>query len=153
VFSHRLQHHQPASVITHITFAAIIPSAFSNTTCSSPCCRLQVPAPLHVKYFATVISQFTHPHWLSLQTCAILDRIQVRQLVKLSSMLVGPPLRTTPWRSWTLPVIGHFYLFSYVSSSPFCLSSHALFQPVLFSFFSLDFELHRHLFNVAPTVA
>jgi len=153
VFSHRLQHHQPTLVITHIAFAAVVPSAFSNATCSSPCRRLQVPAPLHIKYFATIISRFAHPCWPSLQMRTILNCIQVRQLVKLSSMLVGPPLRTMPWRSWTLPVIGHFYSFLYVSSSPFCLSSRALFQPVLFSFFSLDFELHRRLFNVAPTAA
>jgi len=153
MFSHHLQCHQPASVITCIAFATVVPSAFSNATCSSPRHHLQVPAPLHVKYFATVVSRFAHPHWPSLQTRTILNRIQVRQLIKLSSVLVGPPLRTTPWRSWTLPVIGHIYLFSYVSSSPFCLSSRALFQPILFSFFSLDFKLHRHLFNVAPTVA
>ena len=119
---HHLCHLHPISIFQSHLF-------LSTSSPSSP------HSPAHQSIFATIISQFAHPCWPSLQMHAILDHIQVCQLVKLSSMLVGPLLRTMPWRSWTLPVIGHFYSFSYVSLSPFCLSSCAPFQPILFRSF------------------
>ena len=86
--------------------------------CSSPHRCLQVPIIVASSIFATVTFPFACPHWLSLQTHTTFNHINLCQLIKLSTVLVGPPLRTTPWRSRISLVIRIFLFICHMFHCP-----------------------------------
>jgi len=135
MFSHHLQCHQPTSVITCIAFTTFVSSPIFNATCSSPHCHLQVPTPLHVKYFCY--------HRLSIRSSSLAVAANMCHSQSYPSLSAHWAQLCASWAPTQdhaleeLDVTSYmtFYLFSYVSSSLFCLSSCAPFQPVFFCSF------------------
>ena len=148
----------PNATTSHqvIAFVALLSPSF--LPCSSPCRCLQVPIIIAASLFATVNFLFTRRRLPSLRTRTTFDRINLRQLIELGAVLVGPLLRTTPWRSRTF--IGYrdflftFRMFHHLSFVLVLAPSFSLSCPSLFIGFramSPPVQLRAH-FRIAKPI-
>jgi len=134
---HRLRRCRPICIFQHHLFLSTsLPSSPRSPAHQVFCyCRLSIRSPL----LAVAVNAHHSRSYPSSSAC----RAQLRASWAPTQDHALEELDVTSYRTFLL-------VFVCFIVTLFCLSSRALFQPVLFLFFSLDFELHRCLSTSCP---